>query len=57
MAINPSDPIPLSNKGLALLDLGKYEEAITYFDKALAIDPDNTLSKTGKLEALDKLGK
>jgi len=29
------------DKGIELYDLGKYEEAITYFKKALEIDPNN----------------
>jgi len=32
----------LQNKGVALQYLRKYEEAITWYDKALAIDPENT---------------
>ncbi|MGB6593241.1 MAG: tetratricopeptide repeat protein [Candidatus Nitrosopolaris sp.] len=31
----------LGNKGAALVDLGNYTQAITYFDKALAIDPND----------------
>jgi tetratricopeptide (TPR) repeat protein len=30
----------LNHKGIALADSGKYSEAITYFDKALAIRPN-----------------
>jgi tetratricopeptide (TPR) repeat protein len=30
----------LNNKGLALHDLGKYNESIGYYDKVLAIDPN-----------------
>jgi tetratricopeptide (TPR) repeat protein len=33
----------LLNKGRDLLNLGKYEEAVTYFDKALAMQPNNTM--------------
>jgi tetratricopeptide (TPR) repeat protein len=29
-------------KGNALLDVGKYQEAITYYDKALAMSPNST---------------
>jgi tetratricopeptide (TPR) repeat protein len=31
--------MPWNNKGVALVDLGRYEEAITSFDKALVMDP------------------
>ena len=30
----------LYNKGIALDNLGKYQEAITYYDKVLAINPN-----------------
>jgi tetratricopeptide (TPR) repeat protein len=33
----------LINKGLALYGLRKYQEAISLFDKALAIEPNNTM--------------
>lgn len=33
----------LINKGLALYVLRKYQEAISLFDKALAIEPNNTM--------------
>ena len=32
-----------NNKGVALDNLGRYQEAIEYYDKALEIDPDNML--------------
>ena len=31
----------LNNKGAAFIDIGKYQEAIEYFDRVLAIDPNN----------------
>ena len=31
----------LNNKGAALIDTGKYQEDIEYFDRVLAIDPNN----------------
>ena len=42
IAIEPKDIDALSNKAIALRNLGKYEEAIGYFEKVLAIDPSNT---------------
>ena len=34
MMINPNDTFALNNKGLALDNLGKYEDAIKWYDKA-----------------------
>ena len=31
----------LRNKGDALVELGNYEEAISFYDQALEIDPDD----------------
>jgi len=31
----------LNNKGAALMDIGKYQEAIEYLERVLAIDPNN----------------
>ena len=36
---------------------GRYEEAIGYFDKALALDPNHDYALTSKGEALDRLGR
>jgi tetratricopeptide (TPR) repeat protein len=33
----------LNNKGMSLGTLGKYQEALTYFDKALVIEPNNSI--------------
>jgi tetratricopeptide (TPR) repeat protein len=41
----------------SLDSLGKYVEAIKYFDKALAIDPINTAALLKKGNSLDSLGK
>jgi tetratricopeptide (TPR) repeat protein len=37
--IDPNYSSALSNKGIALDDLGKYDEAIESYDKALELDP------------------
>ena len=47
----------LSNKGLALADLGKYNEAIICYDKALEINPRYAEAWNNKGGALAKLGK
>jgi tetratricopeptide (TPR) repeat protein len=47
----------MNGKGLALSDLGKYHDAITSYDKALAIDGNNILAMNGKGNALSDLGK
>jgi tetratricopeptide (TPR) repeat protein len=39
LAIDSNDVSGLIEKGIAIGGLGKFEEAITYFDRALAIDP------------------
>ena len=41
MAIDPNYKVALNNKGSALLNQDDYDQAITYFDKALAIDPND----------------
>ena len=46
-----------NNKGMSLNSLGKFNESITYFDKALVIDPNNTIALTQKANAFGGLGK
>jgi tetratricopeptide (TPR) repeat protein len=46
----------LIDKGKAFFKLGNYTEAITYYDKALAIDPKDTKALYYKGAALDSLG-
>jgi len=38
----------LINEGISLLIVGKYNEAISLFDKALAVEPTNTLALSNK---------
>ena len=46
----------LYNKGVDLHNLGRYEEATTYYDKGLAIDPNNIEALNGKGTTLHDLG-
>jgi tetratricopeptide (TPR) repeat protein len=46
----------LTNKGIALFNLERYTEAIKYFDKALAIDPQYVDALNNKGRALSHLG-
>ena len=50
------DKIALDNKGQALYYQGNYAEAITYYDKALAIDPNDANALNGKGNSLNYLG-
>ncbi|MBV9175421.1 MAG: tetratricopeptide repeat protein, partial [Nitrososphaeraceae archaeon] len=43
----------LINKAAALNRLGNYTQAIQFYDKALAIDPNNEIALYGKGEALN----
>ena len=45
------------DRGLELLSLGKYDEAIEYFDKSLETDPDNDDALNFKGVSLESLGK
>jgi tetratricopeptide (TPR) repeat protein len=45
------------NKGVALVDLGKYEEALVYFDKAIELNPNDAEVWDNKGIALGHLGK
>jgi len=54
---NPNDANALNNKGIALANLGKNEEAIQCCDKALEIEPKNAYALYNKGAALANLGK
>jgi len=45
----------MGRKGLNLYDLGRLEEAISYFDKVLDVDSNNSAALYYKGLALDKL--
>ena len=57
LAIKPSYPQALFNKGLALGSLGHFEEAIEHYDATLAINPDLPQAFANKGVALSKLGR
>jgi tetratricopeptide (TPR) repeat protein len=56
LTIDPQYVYALNNKGLALDNLGNYTEAILYYDKALAIQSNDTYALDNKAAALDNLG-
>jgi tetratricopeptide (TPR) repeat protein len=47
---------PLTDAGLKLVEKGKYQEAITYFDKGLEIEPKNNDAKWSKAKTLQAIG-
>ena len=47
----------LNSKGTSLYTLGRYEDAIRYFDQALEIDPRNVAVLSNKGNCLDSLGR
>jgi tetratricopeptide (TPR) repeat protein len=53
--LDPSNVDILYNKGVALGKLGDYTQAISYYDRALAIEPTYTGALTGKGFALHQL--
>ena len=46
-----------TSKGVALIGLEKYKDAIECFDKVLVIDPNNVNALDSKGIALERLGK
>ena len=50
------DTRPFVEKGALLHKMGKYREALVYFDNVLEIDPDNTVALRKKGSALAQLG-
>jgi tetratricopeptide (TPR) repeat protein len=51
-----NDSVTLTNKGIELNKVGEYNESITYFDKALAIDPKNVVALNEEGNAFGGLG-
>ena len=57
LKIDPNDVSAITNKGLALDNLGRYEEAIFYYNKALEIMPNLHGAVYYKRNAHDIFGK
>ena len=55
VSIYPDYAPAWNNKGLALYVLGRYQEAVDSYAKALSIDPDYVKAWNNKGLALDKL--
>jgi tetratricopeptide (TPR) repeat protein len=55
--INPNDPKAYNNKGSALSEIARQEEAIQEFDKAIERDPNYAVAYYNKGLALGKLGR
>ena len=55
LAINPTYPDCLNNKGVALFLLNKYQEALECHDKALAINPNSAHGIYNKANVLRHL--
>jgi Flp pilus assembly protein TadD len=53
LAVDPTDVKMLTNKGNALDNLGKHQEAIQYYDKALDLEPNDVIALEDKGSALD----
>jgi tetratricopeptide (TPR) repeat protein len=49
LTIDPKNVAALDNRGVAFYRLGNYSQAITYYDKALAIDPKNAYAANKKV--------
>lgn len=52
----PSDPAAQAQYGMALIGLGRFEEALPPFNRALAAKPQMVLALTGRAAALRGLG-
>ena len=55
--MEPDNVYTLIEKGIALDNLGRYEEAIGYYSRVLAIEPDNFGALNNIGWALDRLGR
>ena len=56
LSIHPNATDIIGNKGVVLVKLGYYTDAIKIFDKILSIDPNSVIGLYNKGTCLDKLG-
>ena len=56
LEIDPDDLTGLRNKGIALVNLGKYEDAIKVIDRVLSLDPNDSEILLFKAIALESQG-
>jgi tetratricopeptide (TPR) repeat protein len=54
---DPKDPTDIAWRAEALADLGRYEEALADFQRALAIEADNAFALRGRSKLLLSLGR
>jgi tetratricopeptide (TPR) repeat protein len=54
---DPNSPDILTNKGIALMKIGRYNEAMDLFNKALTSDPNHAPALFNKALLLDKMGR
>ena len=57
MNLNPYYAEAYFNKGLIMENAGKYEEAVSYYSKAISINPDYVKAYVRRAKALMKLGR
>lgn len=48
IALKPEYSIAFNNKGISLFNLGKYDEALECFNKAIQLDPNNENAYTNR---------
>jgi tetratricopeptide (TPR) repeat protein len=52
LQLNPNHAWGWSNKGIALLHKGEYDESIRCFEKSMKLDPTNKTFSSNKLYAI-----
>jgi protein O-GlcNAc transferase len=55
LTVDPNCINAFYNKALTLSDLGRHQEAIEYYDKVLAIEPNSVDAPNNKAKALASL--
>jgi tetratricopeptide (TPR) repeat protein len=54
---NPEDAIAWRNRGTALVEMTQYPEAITAYDRALQIQPDDQVARQARRQAMQRSGR